>query len=194
MSAIAIPKEEAPAHIEPVCAKRIRIWHILIFLILVDSLDEVISQSIEKAVDKLIPEDKERFYNLLKIKYKFDFHSSSKTFYKFYLALKETYPAKHYAIESEIIKTMHNDTLNGKYRLTEEIEAFIIMTTIIQEEEKRTMDQIKRRLDVIDDKRETIQRELSDKTRRFEKIDHFFSEININLKEREKRLKKEKDR
>jgi hypothetical protein len=161
-------------------------------VIALDSLDQVISQSIEKVIDKLMPEDKDRFYNLLKLKYKFDFRHSSKTFYTFYLALKETYPLKHFAIESDIIRTMHEDTLNGKYKLTEEIDAFIIMTTIIQEDEKRTMDQIKGRLDVIDNEREMIQRELSDKTRRVDKLNQYFSQIDVNLKEREEELKKEK--
>ena len=153
-------------------------------MIVLDSSDRVISQSIEKALDKLIPEDKEGFLKLLKVKYKFDFRYASKTFYTFYLALKETYPLKHYLIESEIIKAMHEDTIKGIYNLPEEIDAFMIITTVIQEDEKRTINQIKKRLDTIDEKREMIQRELSDKQIRIDRLNQYFSEIDVNLRER----------
>lgn len=129
-----------------------------------------------------MPKDKSRFYKLLKEKYLFDFDCVVQDYSTFYLALKETCPLKHYKIESEIIKTMHEDTLNGKYKLTDEIEAFSIITAIIQEDEKQTIERMKSDLDRIDQTKGLIEQELLSEEGNFERLNRLFAKIHRSQK------------
>ncbi len=159
-----------------------------------NSIDELLSDSVHKVLSKKKDSDQKAFYDILNNKYHFTFENISETFYTFHLALKENYGLQHYTIEREIISTMHEDTKEGKYQVSDEIAAFSIITKIVIDDNKRTLEVMKKSLDESEKHLDNIeQTNQSDKRvqelKDIERFNKFRMEIQESL-ENQQNLKK----
>ena len=86
--------------------------------------DEATVESVDEALSSFSDIDKDKFYQTLESKYGVKRGEIAENLEVFHKALKETFPTKRYAIESKIMRILHNHTKNGTYRSHDEIIAF----------------------------------------------------------------------
>ena len=125
-------------------------------------------QEIIECVDKALSSsgcDKASFYSTLKSKYGVEREEIAKKFEKVHLALRETFGAKHYAIDRQIVRLLHNGVKNGIYNQLDEIEAHTKVTEVFMAEAEMGITTSNTQIDLI-----TYARELVDKTRRMKKL------------------------
>lgn len=104
-------------------------------------------ECIDIALDRLDFVDKASFYVVLSTKYNFSFDNISNNLKTFHQALIETYGIKHYAIDRAIIKTLHERTINGYYKLTDEVEVFVQFVKTFVEESDAIVRQVREYLE-----------------------------------------------
>ena len=95
--------------------------------------DKAIIECVEKALSSSGC-DKTSFYSTLETQYGVKREEIAEKFEKVHSALRETYGAKHFAIDRQIVRALHSGVKNGSYSHLDEIEAHAKVTKVLMAE------------------------------------------------------------
>jgi signal transduction histidine kinase len=105
-------------------------------------VNRIVFECLDAALSSFNFGEKNVFYDYLKRQYGLDDNSFAANFQTIHEALRAEYGLKHYRIEREMVRILHERAKKGIYERSVEISAFSCMVTVFMNESKEDLEKI----------------------------------------------------
>ncbi len=138
---------------------------------IMNKIQQAIFNSVERALSQFNWVNKEEFYRLLQQKCKVKPDNIHEQYDKVHQLLADMYGVRHFEIEREIVRTLHQSSETGEYKEVNEIPAFAVIVESYFRETRKAMaksqaeiEKSRQKLDEITAKQAKMERKNTRKT------------------------------
>ena len=127
-----------------------------------DNVKRMLIEAIDKALSSFDYVHKENFYRLLEAEYGLKYDAVPENYSVFHDALVEKFGSKHLAIETKILRVLHEGYESGGYGISDEISSGTILLESFLKEMSRGIEKAKRNLEESKARLESIKAKLKE--------------------------------